>query len=333
MHNIRLLAHLSALLIALGAAACSADPPTTIYFDTKPTPKDLFPPPPDGPTGCPNPPTLPAPTLDAFPATTTQLRQPFRGVAPGATQVVAQGGLGNTAPVSVGSDGRFCIEVELIPDAANSIVLTPISKNGCFGLTNKISITHKSSPTQDAGGSTAPQNLARAAVVTAGVTGSSDPLVPKKGSVASVADGDDKSWAQFEFWDPEASSTCDKAAWIRFDFGKAYTITRFKLRWGPLATNDKTYAKCYTLLLSAKASPTNPDPASGDWIVANTTTGADDKVQDITINPESARWAAVLVHENGGTNLFGYETFDIADIEVWGQDPNVVPPPPPDTCD
>lgn len=333
MHNIRSLALLSALLVASGVASCTADPAKSIYFDTIKPPKDLFPPRPDGPVNCPNPPTLPAPVLDPYPSQTTQLRQPFRGVAPGATQVVAQGGLGNTAPVSVGSDGRFCIEVELIPDAANSIILTPISKSSCFGQTTKVSVTHKSSPTQDAGGSTAPQNLALAAVVTAGVTGSTDALTPKKGSVASVADGDDKSWAQFEMWDPEVSSTCDKAVWIRFDFGKAYTITRFKLRWGPLAVNDKTYAKCYTLLLSAKASPGDPDPASGDWIVAHQATNADDKVQDVTINPESARWAAVLVHENGGTNVLGYETFDIADIEIWGQDPNVVPPPPPDTCD
>ena len=333
MHNIRLLALLSTLLVATGAVSCTADPPKTITFDKGPQREDLLPPPPDAPPGCPNPPTLPAPVLDAHPSLTTQLRQPLRGVAPGAKQVVAPSGLGNTAPVRVGSDGRFCIEVDLIPDAANSIILTPISKNGCFGQTTKVNVTHKASPTQDAGGSTAPQNLALAAVVTAGVTGSKDPLTPEKGSVASVADGDDKSRAQFKIWDPEVTSTCDKAVWIRFDFGKAYTVTRFKLRWGPLATNDKTYAKCYTLLVSSKASPVDPDPASGDWIVANQTTGADNKVQDISINPESARWAAVLVHENGGTNVLGWETFDIADIEVWGQDPNVVPPPPPDTCD
>jgi hypothetical protein len=37
-----------------------------------------------------------------------------------------------------------------------------------------------------------------------------------------------------------------------------------------------------------------------------------------------------MLGENDGTGI--YETFDIAELEVWGQDPDGVPPPPPASC-
>jgi hypothetical protein len=306
--------------------SCTAETPPTVRFDTIGDKKDLLPPIPDGPASCPDPPVLPAPVLDVnTPTTTTQLRQPLRGSAPGAMQLIATTSTGTSKPAKVDASGRFCIEVELLPDAPNQVVLTAMSANSCFSPPTNLQITHRSAPQPDAGGPTTPQNLAVAAVVTSGST-------PKTGSVSALADGDPTSWAQFEMWDLEVSENCANGhVWVRFDFGKAYTISRFKLRWGPLAASEKNYGKCMTLLLSAKASPVDPDPKSPDWIVAKQITDGDDKTQDLTINPQSARWGAVLLHENGGSSV--YETFDVAEIEIWGQDPNAVPPPPPDTCD
>ncbi|MCK5797511.1 MAG: hypothetical protein KAI47_10030, partial [Deltaproteobacteria bacterium] len=261
------------------------------------------------------------------PQTTTQLRQPFRGSAPGATRIVASSSAGVSSPATVDSTGRFCIEVELLPDSPNQIILTPLSANGCVGYTTKLSVTHKTTLKVDAGGSSMPQNLSLSAVVTSGSK-------PKTGAVASVADGDASSWAQFEMWDPEVSENCDDFIWFRFDFGKNYTVSKFKLRWGPLAATDKTYGKCVTFLLSTKPSPVDPDPkAVSDWITVKQIIAGDEKVQEVTISPEAARWGAILLHEDGAKNLLGWETFDIAELEIWGQDPNVIPPPPPDTCE
>ncbi|PIE19095.1 MAG: hypothetical protein CSA65_03385 [Proteobacteria bacterium] len=309
-------------------ASCTAETPPTVTFDTIANKSDLFPPMPDAPPTCPNPPVLPAPRLDTnSPTLTTQQRQPLRGSAPGAAQILATTALGTSKPSPVDASGRFCIEVELLPDAPNQVVLTAMTSNSCFSPPTSHSITHRSPAQTDAGGSTAPQNLALASVITSGST-------PKIGSIAALADGDVNSWTQFEMWDPEIKEDCtNRHVWVRFDFGKAYTITRFKLRWGPLATSEKTYAKCVTLLVSAQTSPVDPDPSSPDWIVAKRLTDGNEKAQDLTINPESARWAAILLHENGGNSVLGYETFDVAELEVWGQDPNVVPPPPADTCD
>lgn len=319
---------LPALLGVSILASCTAETPPTVRFDTITDRKDLFPPTPDGPPSCPDPPVLPAPVVNAnTPTLTAQLRQPIRGSAPGAAQIIATTAIGNSKPALVDGSGSFCIEVDLVPDSPNQIVLTAMTSNSCFGPPTQLSITHRSAPKADAGGPTTPQNLALAAVVT-----SKD--APKTGSLGALADGDPSSWAQFEMWDPEVSEDCaNRYTWVRFDFGKAYTVSRFKLRWGPLATSEKTYGKCVTLLLSAKTSPVDPDPKSPDWIVAKLLTDGDDQAQDLTVNPQSARWGAVLLHENGASNILGYETFDVSEIEIWGQDPNAVPPPPPDTCD
>ena len=314
------------IVAALLLGACTADVPEDTKFDTG-TRLDLLPPTPDGPPGCPDPPQLMAPVLDPFPSQTTQQKQPLRGKAPGAAYIVATTGSGTSAPASVSSDGSFCIEVELIPDAANQVILTPRSANGCLGNTKRISITHKTGTKVDAGAGATPENLAPTAVFSSGET-------PKTGSLTSLVDNDAQSWAQFSMWDPEVSEKCDRFIWFRLDFGKAYTISKFKLRWGPLAQTNNSYGKCFTLLLSTKASPADPDPNNvNDWVIAKQIKDGDATAQEVTISPESARWAAVLLHEDGGGDILGYETFDVAEIEVWGQDPNIVPPPPVDRCE
>lgn len=325
----RSLSTLSSLVVAAvalwGLSGCQAETPDAVYFDAGAR-TDVMPPLPDAPARCPDTPSLTAPVIDNQPLVTAQLRQPLRGRAPGAHMLIAKGAMGLSSPVQVGDNGSFCIEVDLMPDAPNQITLTPYDINGCEGIPIRTNLTHKSAPKQTNTGQTGVHNVAHGQPISASTNA-------KTGSVSLLNDGDPKSWAQFEMFDPELGKDCsNRHVWIRVDLGKVYTVSKAKLRWGPLAASDKYYASCFVVLLSTKHSPVDPDPRHQDWVVAYQATDAGAEDQSISFNPQAARWAAVLLSENATTDWMQYEKFAVGEIEIHGQDPNVVPTPPADTC-
>ncbi|MFH1131560.1 MAG: discoidin domain-containing protein [Pseudomonadota bacterium] len=303
------------------ATGCRAEPPPPNYLDG--TIQDQYVSP-DFPQDCPSPPLLQAPILDQHPNSTSYALQPFRGTAQGASFISAKSSAGAAAPQTVGSDGKFCIEVRLIEDAQNTVTFTPLDARGCPGQTVQVSIFHKTVPNQDAGATSEPFNVALNAPISA------NPAAGNGTSAEKVVDGDQFTWASFSFTEIDLSGKCDKYGWLQVDLGKTYTISKFIIRWPP--TVGTNYARCYTILLSNSTAPGDPDPTNGyDWIVAKEETVGNAQTQTITIPPESARIAALLYFENGSSGWI--ETFHVAEFEVWGQDPDVVPPPPPDRCD
>jgi hypothetical protein len=306
------------LLLGIG---CTAEPPPTMVYDQGGKP-DVYAKP-DSPVGCPSPPTLGAPIVEQYPNPTAYALQPFRGSAPGADLITARGGVGSAAPVKVGSDGKFCIEVTLLPDSPNSVVFSPLDANGCPGRETVVSIMHKSVAKADAGVSSI-INVAKNAPVTSKTSA-------EEGALGNLVDGDKNSGAKFSFsdwWDPTGAE-CDENTWIRIDLGKSYTVSKLKVVWGPNVGSD--YGQCYALLLSAKASPVDPDPAqASDWTVVKQDSAGDASELIVPLSPQSARWAALVLYENGSTGIS--ETFRVAELEVWGQDPNATPPAPPDRC-
>lgn len=318
---------LVALLLALGG--CSADDPDKIRLDSGER-QDILPPVPDGPANCQSEDPLTAPILDpGYPPTETpHLSIPLRGIAPMAHTLVAQGPSGASSPVSVSNDGRFCIDVDLLPDIENRITLIPYSEGGCPGKTVQVSVRQITSTRQDAGPSATVQNVAHNAVVTTGGEGHEF----KVGSAALLVDGDTSSYAQISMTDWDVNGSCDAFVWVKLDLGKVYTVTKVLLRWAARAVDEKTYATCFAVLLSPKESPVDPSTSHGDWVTVK-----DEKeggAQDATLvfSPERARWAAVLLYEDDAARLLQKEIFDLAEIEVMGQDPDAVPVPPQDSC-
>jgi len=309
-----------ALLAAIG---CTAEPPPTKVYDQS-RPLDLYPWPPDIPPGCPSPPTLVAPVIEQYPNPTAYALQPFRGTAPGADLLLAKGPTGAAQPVKVLSDGKFCTEVTLLPDSPNTVTFSPLDVNGCPGRETVVSILHKSVATVD-GGVSSIINVGKNAPV-------HSPTNPEEGVLSYVNDGDENTGVKLSFsdwWDPTGAA-CDANTWIRRDLGKSYTVSKLKVVWGPNVGTD--YGQCYALLLSAKASPVDPDPAqTSDWtVVKQDQSNADSSPLLVPLSPQSARWAALILYENGSTGI--NEVFRVAEIEVWGQDPNATPQAPPDHC-
>ncbi|MBW2530327.1 MAG: discoidin domain-containing protein [Deltaproteobacteria bacterium] len=277
---------------------------------------------PDLPPTCENAPKLSAPKIDPYPNPTVHARQPFRGVAAGAARITARVGAVTFAPVDVGADGRFCIEAQLIPDAVNTVTFTPWDPISCPGIETTVTLSHKTVAAADAGVTTL-QNVAKGQPV-------SSQDAPDKGSLSYANDGDPKSTVTFSFWDWDWGGTCDKYTWVRVDLGKVYNVTKVKVLWPPQVGND--YGRCYGVLLSSATAPVDPDPSQiQDWESVKEESNGTPQDQVILINPTAARWAALLLYENASTSLT--ETFVLGDFEVWGQDPNAVPPPPPDRCE
>lgn len=310
------LASLFSIISILGCHA--AEPPDTFHDQGIPDVAVT----PDLPNGCENVTPLAAPTVSTYPNPTNNALQAFRGTAPGATLITAKSSAGEASPQSVDSLGNFCIETRLIEDAPNTVTFIALDSNGCPGDKKVVSINHVKLA-DDAGVSSAPANVALQQPIT------SDNAIDQS-DLQTINDGDDSSWTEISFWDFDITSTCDKFSWVRIDLGKIYTVSAAKIRWDSSATGQ--YATCYTVLLSASASPSAPDPTSTDWTVAFQTQSATNGEQNIAITPKSARFAALLLYENAQTDLDLQESFYLAEFEVWGQDPDITPPPPPDRC-
>lgn len=310
---------LGLLLLALFSCACEAEDPGTGTYDLGYAPDYWSAP--DLPPTCEGAQKVSPPKVDPYPNPTGYAIQPFRGVAPGAYQITARVGSSTFKPVLVGSDGRFCIEAQLIPDAVNTVTLTPWDRNTCPGFDTTVTLTHQSQSKSDAGVTTV-QNVARNQPVTT-------EWAPESGTADYAVDGDPKSVLEMSFWDWDWGGTCDKSVWVRVDLGKVYTVTKIKVLWPPQV--EDLYARCYTVIVSPKSSPVDPDPQQiQDWETVKEESNGTSQDQVILISPTAVRWVALLMYENASTGI--YETFKLGELEVWGQDPNVVPPPPPDRC-
>ena len=312
------------LFLLLLVAGCTAEDPGTVQLDQFVKQDRYFIP--DNPTRCSDASVPAAPRLNVYPNPTPYALQPFRGQCPGAAWVSARVGTSTANPTRVSSNGSFCIEVQLIPDAPNVVQFQCLDKNGCGSAELSASILHKSKVSADAGISQM-TNLAKGQTVTVNASA----ISIKSGTANLITDGNVQTSVKVEFWDPELSTTCNKCAWFKIDLGKTYTISKLRVKWGPSA--GSSYGVCYNMILSNITSPTGPDCATNsDWkTVVQESTGIANPKEHI-ISPVQARHAALLVYEDGGGDILGYEKFDIAEFEVWGQDPNATPPPPANRC-
>lgn len=312
------------LLISCLMLGCKAGDPHQGVYDASLSPDGFVLP--DLPPGCPSVPVLQAPVLDPFPNPTAYGLQPFRGVVPGANSgqetITSQGGTGSFK-ANIGTDGRFCLEVQLTLDSPNNITFLPFDKNGCPGQATTIYITHKSAAQVDASLPTI-QNLAKDQPISAAAD-------PDEGLISFINDGDENSFAELSFYDWDVlNSTCDAFTWIRVDLGKAYTVSQVKIKYPPQV--EDYWAKCYGVLASQLDAPVDPDPAEvTEWVTVEDKSTGTETEQIIDIAPQPARWIALLLYENNRSSL--WEAFRVAELEVWGQDPDAQPPPPPDRCE
>ena len=320
--SMRELKMVGVLVLFAAAGGCSAEDPGSFQFDAGGR-KDALPPVPDFEHACPQAAGA-APVIRAAPEQSSYRTVPLRGFAPGADTIVAQGPAGNFRPVAAGSDGSFCIEVELLPEVSNEISVVGIAE-GCRSRPALLRISHH------AASEPAPvDSLAHNVAIGAPTTASS---APDDGSSPSVlTDGKVSSFAEFSMFDPDIQMTADKFIWIKVDLKKAYSLSHVTLHWGPTAAEQKSYASCYALLLSEKAQPAAPDPASPDWVVVAERSDGDARSQKVAFSPTQARWAALLLYEDDAIRWNAMERFALAELEVHGQDPNAVPSVPEDRC-
>ena len=303
-------------------AGCTVEEPPAKYYDTfQLLDSQVIP---DSPPGCPKPPTLPTPTVQPTPPSVyNHSSMPIRGTAPGASMVGGVATKGNPAAVAVASSGTsFCLEVDLV-QGINNIKLFALDARGCqSNLTPNYQVKYVPTIVQQDAGVTKPINLAKNAQITSKDT-------PGEGSVTYVNDGSDSSFAKFSFLDWDYSGKCDNCTWVRIDLGKAYTVSKFRVRWGQQAGSD--YATCFSILTAKSTPAQDPDcTTNAGWTLTHKETTGVAVPKDISVQPATARYVALLMYENASSWL--WENFQLAEFEVWGQDPNATTPPPPDKC-
>jgi hypothetical protein len=309
--------------LAISGAGCHADNPITPQFDKGPL--DVLPGKPDRPPGC-NSTLLPAPVLDPYPNPTSYALQAFRGYASGADLLTARSGAGTATPAKVSADGKFCVEAQLLPDAPNTVVFQGVDAAGCPGRETQINITHQTKAKQDAGTATE-RNWATLASIAADST-------PSSGVLSNINDGKVDTAATLQHVrdiNPWAACGSTGFNWVRLDLGKSYTITKIKISWAQNAGSD--FATCYAILLNKVAAPGDPSTTSDEWkVIKQESNNPDASPLLIKVSSETARYAALLLYFSSGSMKI-HETFNLAELEVWGYDPNTNPTPPPDHCE
>jgi len=300
-------------LLVLGLA-CSADDPDTKTYDIAVLADTGAP---DAPQGCPPPSKLTL-SLDSYPDPTCHALQPFRGSAQGADRVVALGGAGAAPPVKVGTDGKFCIEVELKPDSLNTITFSPVDADGCPGQDLVRQIEHQSCATPDA--SVAEINVAKGASVVTDAT-------PSAGSNTDLVDG--KTATVVEYVGGWGWTNAN--IWVGVALGHPVELEKLVVRWRDSKGNGCDYGASYKIAISAYSSPGKMDLNSGTWTLLEDVSGGDGG--EDSFSPGSpkplAQHVALLLLSDGCTGWS--ESFALSELEIWAKDPST-PTPPADRC-
>ncbi len=270
----------------------------------------------DLPPQCNDLPKLGPPKIENPPVITHSELQPLRGHAdPGARTITVNGGLGVSAPATVGSDGSFCVEVALLPDSPNTIQVTAWDAYGCPGEAATLVVTHKTTAKQDSGVLTE-QNISRLQPIF-----SSAPPEPGS-SLNLVNDGKAETSAKLSFQEFEVGKQCKKSIAVWIDLGKAYNVTKVSLKWP--SNVEKLYATGFAILFSTSTNPGSP--LTGDsWHTSYETCSNSEVDQELPVNFPGARYAALLLYENAALCLDGKKSFLLGEFEVYGRDPSAAP--------
>jgi len=292
---------------ALLAPACSAeDPPTGRYDLGLVEPDQSLP---DGLAECPSPAGLTI-SLDSHAEPTCQTLQVLRGSAPGADRIVVQGGPGAAQPATVGSDGRFCLEVPLTPDSQNTLTLFAVDAGGCPGQSLVHTVEHRSCDQPDT--PTASVNAA----LGAGVTGSS----PNSGDAHSLVDGKLETEVTYK-----GGSWGFNDASIKIDIAlpKQVELERIIVRWKDSKGNGCNYAADYEVAISDSIDPGKVGDGPWTQVVKITDGDGGEDNHQLTTNPKARHVGLVL--KNNGCSTWS-ESFTLLEVEVWATDPAVQVP-------
>jgi hypothetical protein len=300
------------LLCVFLVAGCSVEDPGTARYDAGVLPEqDLSP---DGAAGCPAESTLTV-VLDAPPAATCLPQQPFRGRAMGADRLVVTGGSGASQPVTVGADGRFCIEVALTADSANAISFHPIDAGGCPGQSLVHTIQHKGCDPVDA--TAAADNVALGATVLGSGTHKGQAVQLVDGKLDTVVEYQGGGWG-FD----------DAGVRVQIALGKPFRVEKIVVRWRDEKGDGCDFGKEYKLHTAAAADAGKLGGSS--WSEVESISGGDGGEDSFTLAGKPKIQHVGLRLNNNGCQGW-HETFALREVEVWGRLADAASLPP-DRC-
>jgi len=298
-------------LLVLALSGCwKADNPETRRYDSGVVPEEDLET--DGLLGCPPAETLTV-SLDNPPSTTCQTRQPFRGKALGANRLVVQGGTGASQPVLVGTDGSFCIEVQLAPDTQNSVTFHPVDASGCPGQSVVQAIQHASCSPTDA--TTAADNTALGATVLGSGTHKGQPTDLVDGKLDTVVQYQGGGWG-FD----------DAGIRVQIALGRPVLVEKIIVRWRDAKGQGCDYGKEYRLATSDLANSGELSSSGGSWTEVASVSDGDGGEDSYAMTQGTTVQHVGLELKNNGCQGW-HETFALREVEVWGREPGASAPP------
>jgi hypothetical protein len=256
-------------------------------------------------------PPIPDPVASSVCATSVAVQ----GSATAGSNVIVYGGaLSTLSTTAHPTTGRFCLDVELVPDSENTLRL--MAQDPTLGMSSAVTVkvTQQSSCKDDA---TAPQvDPPKSKNVALGSSATSKDK-PKEGNLGLLTDGDSKTFVQVGMDCPWYNPKCpfdSYNGWVSISLGKLYLLDHIVVRW---KDSSGDFGKEYKVLVSSMTNPGDPDPKNGYWTKVAEVDSGDGGSDSFAVKGSKvyAQHVALWLEFDGATSAG--ETFSIGEVEVW----------------
>jgi len=252
------------------------------------------------------------PVPDPLPPSVCTDTVPVQGTAAPGSSVIVFGGSSSVSTDANPSTGRFCLDVPLVKNSANTLQIR--AQDPILGMSDPVtrSVTHSGNCNDDVPNPT--PDPVKSKNVALGSTGKSS-QTPDEGNEGFLTDGDTAKPVVYSGgW-----TLSDPDIWTYIKLDKVYMLEKIVVKWRDgVQAGGSSYGKIYHVLVSSMSDPGDPDLKNGYWTeVAKIDNGdGDTDTFDLKSTKPLAQYVAVWMKGDGQTSWWS-ETFALTEIEVW----------------
>jgi hypothetical protein len=256
------------------------------------------------------------PTFDALTRTTNYYSVPVTGLSKPGSSVIFEGTAAGNIAAEVGSDGRFCADIQLLPNRVNVMNVYTDNNNGKQSQKIQISIEQAGSPPS---ATTIPQTSQNAAL---GGSGSTDLSFERNDGSAMIDNNPNTSFGGRDDWGYTSEMTVK-------------LVERSKVNKVTIkAPGDCPFTEPFKLYMSNLDAPSKHEVAPMSWIEVPVTITEPEATATFStpliathfLIEWKSSWSFGWNNINCGSALAG-PYYAVSEFEAWTA-PGVAPPPP-----
>jgi hypothetical protein len=234
---------------------------------------------------------------------------PIHGEGPAGGIVLIDAPTGSQVPANVSSNGQFCADVQLQPDALNEITLRAVDEFGNVSSDVKIHVQQSGRP---------PAQMQAQPATNAAIGG-----IPYGSLIAIWFDGDNTQVSSLNDGDVKTVYAGRGAVSSSPDYVQIQLVGRSKLSRLKITMPSTCLSAKYTVLLTNRDAPPTPSATDSAWSKlpsVTASTGAD----ELTFSPRDTTGVALMFDDWGCGSVWPKHA--IAEIEAWTA-ADMAPPP------